>query len=132
MSDEKNIAAIAKTIYNEARGEGKEGMQAVAATIQNRYDLNRSYMGNKDYNEICSKGYEGYIKPDPNPKSSADIKAYDYCKELAKDVLSHKVVDTTDGSTHFDKNPNSFQEYISEGKMIHTKDIGHHHFHREK
>lgn len=39
------MLAIAKTIYNEARGEGLEGMDAVASTIVNRHALNRSYMG---------------------------------------------------------------------------------------
>ena len=130
MSDDQDIAAIAKTIYNEARGEGEEGIQAVAATIQNRHDLNRLYMGNKDYTKICSIAYEGYQKPDPNPKTSGDVKVYDYCKELAKDVLNNKVVDNTQGSTHFDKNPNSFKKYGD--KIIHIKEIGHHHFFREK
>jgi hypothetical protein len=45
---------IAKTIYNEARGEGYEGMAAVASTILNRKKLNRSYWGGSKLVDIVS------------------------------------------------------------------------------
>jgi spore germination cell wall hydrolase CwlJ-like protein len=38
-------SALAKTIYNESRGEGKEGMDAIASTIKNRYEVNRPSLG---------------------------------------------------------------------------------------
>jgi spore germination cell wall hydrolase CwlJ-like protein len=70
--------AIAKTIYNEARGEGDEGMAAVASTILNRKKLNRSYWGGSTFLGVVSKkyAYEGYTKADPNPVSDGDKKAW--------------------------------------------------------
>jgi spore germination cell wall hydrolase CwlJ-like protein len=47
--------AIAKTIYNEARGEGDDGMAAVASTILNRKKLNRGYLGGSTLFGIVSK-----------------------------------------------------------------------------
>jgi spore germination cell wall hydrolase CwlJ-like protein len=35
---------IAKTIYNEARGQGEKGMNAVGSTMVNRANLNREYL----------------------------------------------------------------------------------------
>ena len=72
---------IAKVIYNEARGEGKVGMAAVASTILNRQKLNRGYLGGSNLNSIVTKPsqYEGFYGPDPNPVAQADKNAWEYC-----------------------------------------------------
>ena len=41
MTD-RDIEIMAKTIYGEARGEGEEGMEAVACVIMNRYNARKT------------------------------------------------------------------------------------------
>ena len=69
---QKEIDIVSKTIYNEARGEGKEGMNLVADTIRNREQANKSYLGGSDLEKICNKGYEGARGKDPNPIHPGD------------------------------------------------------------
>ena len=127
--DDESI--IAKTIYNEARGEGYEGMQAVAATIQNRYKLNRGYMGNRDFYQICVKAYEGAIGCDPSPAGPEDEIALEYCKELAAAVKNLTVPDNTGGCTHFATTRNAFDRYSVDGKMVYKMKLGNHYFFQE-
>ena len=127
--DDESI--IAKTIYNEARGEGYEGMQAVAATIQNRYKLNRGYMGNRDFYQICVKAYEGAIGCDPSPAGPEDETALEYCKELAAAVKNLTVRDNTGGCTYFSATKNAFGRYCVGGKMFYKKKLGSHYLFKE-
>jgi len=126
------VNEIAKTIYNEARGEGKIGMEAVASTINNRYNMDRSYMGGQDYNSICNKGYEGARGSNPNPTNKYDQESYNYSKQLAEQVVNKSLKDTTGGATHFDASRDSFKKFEDKGGMKYTEQIGKHYFFKEK
>jgi len=57
---------VASTIYMEARGEGKEGMRAVAAVIKQR-----AINGNDSLSAVCLKSYQfscwnAYINTEPS------------------------------------------------------------------
>jgi len=121
--------AIAKTIYNEARGEGKIGMDAVGSTIVNRKAMNRSYLGGSDYQEICKKGYLGYNGANPNPKHKDDISAWNHSQQVAKQIVQGTFKDTMNGATHFNTNPNAWK---GNAKMEDKGQVGHHHFWKEK
>ena len=47
MTD-RDIEIMAKTIYGEARGEGEEGMEAVACVIMNRYNARKWFTGYRE------------------------------------------------------------------------------------
>ncbi|PRP82598.1 cell wall hydrolase family protein [Planoprotostelium fungivorum] len=98
---------IAKTIYNEARGEGLVGMAAVGSTIQNRYHLNRSYMG-------------------------GHATALSQANQIAKDIIEGKHKDTTNGATHFATSRNMFSNLERPGKFEFNQQIGKHYFFNEK
>ena len=42
---EDDVDILARTIYGEARGEGQEGMEAVACVVMNRYKDHKWYTG---------------------------------------------------------------------------------------
>jgi spore germination cell wall hydrolase CwlJ-like protein len=132
MSDPKS--KISQTIYNEARGEGNEGMKAVASTIKNRYDMNRSYLGGQNYTNICTSGYEGGkgSEPDPSKMATADKKAWEYSQNLADQIISGEFTDTTGGATHFDKSADSFNNLPNPEKMNYMFQLGNHHFFQEQ
>ncbi|OMJ86847.1 hypothetical protein SteCoe_11556 [Stentor coeruleus] len=119
---------LTRTIYNEARGEGEVGMRAVASTIYNRSKLNRGYLGGKDFNEICRKGYDGY-KIDANPTHPGDIRAWHIAEEIANEMRSENF-HPTNNYTHFATTRNAFVRY--EGPNFEYKEqIGNHYFFRE-
>jgi hypothetical protein len=53
MIDPETFEIITKIIYTEAGRYGKQTMNAVGATIQNRFDLNKLYLGGQDLKIIC-------------------------------------------------------------------------------
>jgi spore germination cell wall hydrolase CwlJ-like protein len=123
---------IAKTIYNEARGEGDGGMICVGATMINRYNLDRSYMGGQDWEDICKKGYDGAKGADPNPKKDSDqAKIWKKCLEtFAPNVIAFNIVDTTGGSTHFHTDRDGFK-HLEKKTFVYVKKIGSHYFFKE-
>ncbi len=52
MTD-RDIEIMAKTIYGEARGEGEEGMEAVACVIMNRYNARKWFTGYREEDDIA-------------------------------------------------------------------------------
>ncbi len=72
-----NKGIIAGTIWHEARGEGREGILAVASVI-----WNRAQRDGKSLNAVClapkqfSCNNAGFIKPKPSNQTEADILAF--------------------------------------------------------
>ena len=73
-SKERTIEVVAATLYHEARGEGEEGMRAVASVIYNRAHQKRwKKLG---YSGVCLQKKQfschnnGFMKA--NPKKAAD------------------------------------------------------------
>jgi hypothetical protein len=111
MTEKKqaDITNVSKTIYNEARGEGNKGMDAVGDTINNRIDANKSYTGGSDPTKVCEKGYDGFKGNDPNPSNPADQSAYDHSKGVAESIVNKEHKSEID-STHFDASRDSFKK----------------------
>ena len=124
---------IAKTIYNEARGEGLVGMDLVASTIVNRQKLNRSYLGGNNLMEIIRKGYDGFNmeNPDENHMSGEDINAWQYCKNLASQIADGKFQDIANGATHFHTRRNGFAN-IEGPNLVYLFRFLNHYFFQEK
>ena len=134
VSTAPNLAFfIAKTIYNQARGEGQAGMDLVASTIVNRRKLNRYYLGGDDLMQIISRGYNGFSmeNPDKNQMSEEDINAWQYCKNLASQIDAREFQDNAGGATHFHQRRNGFAN-IEGRNLIYLFKYGHYYFFQEK
>jgi hypothetical protein len=113
---QKEIDIVSKTIYNEARGEGKEGMNLVADTIRNREQANKSYLGGSDLEKICNKGYEGARGKDPNPIHPGDKVAFEHSRQLAEKLINGNYQAGTN-YTHFASSRNSFKKMEDKGGL---------------
>ena len=47
---ENDLQILARTLFGEARGEGDEGLEAVACVIMNRFKANKWYTGYEIHN----------------------------------------------------------------------------------
>ena len=112
MSD---LDIMARTIYGEARGEGLEGMEAVACVIMNRYRSHKWYCGYTWMNKMkvpsvaqtCLKRFQFscWNKNDPNLdkvlKVTAADKQFQECLLVAKRALSGDLKDFTHGAVYY-------------------------------
>uniref|UniRef100_A0A7S4QD03 Cell wall hydrolase SleB domain-containing protein n=1 Tax=Alexandrium monilatum TaxID=311494 RepID=A0A7S4QD03_9DINO len=133
----RKIADVAKTIFNEARGEGMKGMDAVAHVIANRTS-SKGFPNEADavVSARTKNGYQfdGFKASLPTMRDPADQKAYRYCEDLAdKLVKKQKVSDTdpTGGALYFDASRTSFDSW-GRDKLQYTTQIGAHHFFAER
>lgn len=81
---------VADTLYLEARGEGEEGMRAVATVIYNRAKGDRS-----KFIDTCLKPKQFSCWNAPRtravaPTSPLDAEAYNTCLEIEKELLTGK------------------------------------------
>ena len=120
---------LQKTIYNEARGEGEIGMRAVASTIKNRASMNRNYLGGSDLDSICSQGDDG-AKKGANPVSPEDRNAWEIAGRIAEEMRSGHF-QPTNNYTHFATSRDSFRR-MEGPKFTYERQIGNHHFFRER
>ena len=96
---------LAKTIYGEARGEGLNGMEAVANVIINR--AKRPRWWGKTVREVCLKPqqFSCWNADDPNRvKLDSDLSAepiFDVCRRIAVRALKGLLPDKTKGATHY-------------------------------
>jgi spore germination cell wall hydrolase CwlJ-like protein len=104
---EQDLDTLAKTIYGEARGEFyKSGASliAIANVVVNRKKKNFA----ESIHDVCVAPYQFscWNKNDPNyvkitNKIDGDRVIFDKCREVAKNVLSEKWPDLTDGCDHY-------------------------------
>lgn len=123
--------AIVRTLYNEARGEGEEGLRAAASTLYNRYRLNKEQFGKKKWKKICKKGYDGYHGETPSPNNPYDLRAYEKCIEIADELLDGSFSDTTKGCTHFANFREHFEDIEKDGHFEFKVQIRNHYFFKE-
>lgn len=101
---EYKIEVIASTLYHEARGEGEDGLRAVASIIKNRSEQ-RQWKKCKGMVGVClqkkqfSCHNKGYFKA--NPKKAADKKAYNLCKKIATEMVDGKFKSTVGKANHY-------------------------------
>jgi N-acetylmuramoyl-L-alanine amidase len=102
---ERSIDVLARTLWGEARGEGRTGIDAVAAVVVNR--LRRPRRFGATIEEICRKPFQFscWNENDPNlPKLLAvgpDNRELAVCLEVAKAAVEGRLADPTGGADHY-------------------------------
>lgn len=88
---------IARVIFNEVRGDGKQGMQACAEVIRNRIKR-KEYLNPSDaYAVVTAKGqfdgYRGEGKPDSSffQKYPKERENWDFALALAHDLINNRL-----------------------------------------
>lgn len=105
-SKEHIIEVVAATLYHEARGEGEEGMRAVASVIYNR--ANQKRWKKLGYSGVCLQKYQfschnkGFMKA--NPKKAGDKKAYKLCVKIATEIANNKFKSTVNANHYCTNN----------------------------
>lgn len=100
---EDPITCLARTIYWEARGEGEEGMRAIAAVVLNRLET----PGFPD--TVCGIVKEGQSRRrcqfswwcDGRPDEAQDPSAYARALDAARRALNGEIEDPTGGALYF-------------------------------
>tara|TARA_Y100001001_G_scaffold135791_1_gene136908 strand:- start:551 stop:1066 length:516 start_codon:yes stop_codon:yes gene_type:complete len=104
------VDILARTIWGEARGEGKTGMEAVACVILNRHKRAKEvggYWWGNTVIEICQKPYQFscWNKSDPNRGKllsvSEDNPYFATALRIARRALLGVLSDITKGATHY-------------------------------
>lgn len=131
----EDIEVMAKTLYGEARGEGLEGLIAVAHVILNRYVI--QYKFKKSIKEICQlpKQFSCWNYNDPHRFIFQDLTLrdddYRRCYGVACLVIYGDFPDPTGGATLY-YNPSIVTPNWNWAKTEETVVIKHHRFLREK
>lgn len=102
---------LARTLWGEARGEGADGMRAVAAVILNRVivanSTGKAYWWGNDIAAVCLRAqqFSCWNAGDANlpllrAVSTADP-AFRDALRIAKETMCGKLADPTGGATHY-------------------------------
>lgn len=108
----RNLEAdvLARTLWGEARGEGTEGMKAVASTILNRVKVAQEkgkYWWGNNIIQVCQKPYQFscWNRSDPNFKKLLSIDEKDLyfatAMRIARRAVIGQLEDMTEGATHY-------------------------------
>lgn len=107
---------LARTLYGEARGEKREGIEAVAAVIMNRLKSGR---WGKRAASVCLARKQFSCWDDPNRDKMAAVDSTDaafvLCQEVALLALTDNLADPTHGSLHYCVE--SLSPYWAHGKV---------------
>lgn len=108
-----DIDVLARTLWGEARGEGRSGMIAVAWCIRNRVEMDLGKDGKPDwwgegYEGVCRKPWQFSCWNAKDPNSSylrgekpIPPKEYMLTREAALAVIDNHEKDPTGGATHY-------------------------------
>lgn len=125
---------LARTLYGEARGEGRTGMVAVANVIMNRTVLG-GWFGSGVIG-VAKKPWQfsAWNANDPNRSVIENLKpnqgnaVFDMAYEIANSAIAGNLLDVTDGATHY------HADYVSPDwaeSLTFTGQLGRHLFYRE-
>lgn len=96
---------LARTIWGEARGEGEQGMMAVACVVLNR--VKTPCWWGRDIDGVCSAKWQFSCWNDGDPNqhklltvTTADPVFADACA-IADEAAAGKLDDITNGATHY-------------------------------
>ena len=101
-----DLFTLAQTLWGEARGEGIQGLEAVAWVIRNRHEIHPRWKGLPIF-QVCKAPYQFscWLQNDPNyPKMlglSTDDALFVECLISAAEVLGGQVVNPVGLSTHY-------------------------------
>lgn len=120
-SPEDELDVVAKTIWGEARGEGEEGMKAVACVIGNRKNLR--WRKKDGFAAVCLDKWQFSCWNDNDPNrallQSVTRKGdanYELAKEIAGRLMGGLLSDFTFKATHYYSTNLKEQPYWARGK----------------
>jgi hypothetical protein len=96
---------LARTLWGEARGEGRAGMEAVANVVLNR--VKRQTWWGRTPTQVCCKPYQFSCwnandrNREPMLRASSADPTYALALLVAKAALTNALVDNTGGATHY-------------------------------
>ena len=111
------ITCLSRSIYWEARGEGADGMEAIANVVMNR-------LGHEGFpNSICEVVMQGIEQGacqfswwcDGRSDDAEEDQSYSIAKEIARKALNRQLTDRTGGAMYFHQRkatPGWSAEYI--------------------
>ena len=124
-SDQNDL--LARTIYGEARGEGKKGMQAVANVVMNR--VKKGGWWGASIKDVVLKPYQFSCWNENDPNRAIILKATDaqlkQAREIADAAIAGTLPDITGGATHY--HAKSITPYWA-ASLTKTASIGNHVF----
>ncbi len=100
----REIDILARTLWGEARGEGRSGMVAVAAVIANRVKSSR---WPNTFEAVCKQPWQFSMwnEGDPNGRKAMvvtdDDAAFVTAKEIATAAVDGYLLDPTNGANHY-------------------------------
>lgn len=128
---------LARTIWGEARGEGTDGMDAIACVILNRVKVAEDHGGKfwwgSNIVQVCQKPYQFscWNRSDPNFQKLQDVDSKDLYFATAVRIAVRAVAgilkDSTNGATHY--HAKSVDPYWARDEKP-TATIGNHIFYR--
>ncbi len=133
---EMEIDVLARTLWGEARGEGVQGLEAVAAVVLNRvaYAEDRAgYWWGNDIISVCQKPYQFscWNRSDPSylklQQVTADDAYFATALRVARRAAAGTLSDPTGGATHY--HADYVSPYWAKGHTP-TVTIGRHIFYR--
>src|SRR5690606_7288829 len=98
------LDVLARTLWGEARGEGRRGLEAVAAVIMNRRAAGR---WGASVEAVCRapRQFSCWNPDDPNRRKLEAVDENDpvfaLCREIAAAALAGRLADPTGGATHY-------------------------------
>lgn len=126
-----DLEILARTLWGEARGEGKDGMEAVAATIMERV---ASPKWPDSVAAVCLQPWQfsAWNKNDPNRAKLLTINEanlhYRTALSVAKDAMEGKLSTSVSGANHY------FADWINPPSWARSMDfvgkVGKHNFYR--
>lgn len=131
-NENEQVDTLARTAWGEARGEGREGMQAVCNVVMNRVKKGGWYGATPK--EVCLKKsqFSCWNTNDPNyPKLKAVTEAdanFALAKQLAQAAVNGYLPDITNGATNYLALASLKQTPSWAGKMRQVAMIGNHTF----
>ena len=108
--NELEVDVLARTLWGEARGEGAEGMKAVACVVLNRVKVAKrrgSFWWGNDLIQVCQKPYQFscWNRSDPNFQKLQNVNDSNTDFVIAKGIARRAVLsalsDITSGATHY-------------------------------
>src|SRR5262245_40213706 len=100
-----DLEILTKTVYGEARGEPREGKQAVVGVIRNRLNATDRWYSAGTYRDVClkNKQFSCWNTNDPmRPKiETLAVEKAVNCLEAVLDVLFRGAPDPTGGATFY-------------------------------
>jgi len=127
----RDIDILARTIWGEARGEGRQGMEAVADVVMNRFHSTAWYTAPTVAGVAMKKfQFSAWNPNDPNYDKLINVTTknpdFALALEIAREAINGKLQDNTGGATHYYAdtiNPPSWTQ-----GAVQTAQIGNHIF----